>query len=250
MPDTRAQFIARIKMEAAKNIREDPPGSNICEITHRFEKRFGWGDREPWCAETVSVVGLDGGVLPPECASAGAKDLMDRMHKQGLGRTFQNIHFPCVIAYNYGHGHTGFLLGYNPVTQMGLAWEGNTGNGDPREGDGCYYRNRDLSGNTVYGLGDLVFAPDKHGVTTGKPADRFLYLKTPPFTGLDVAGVQHALVVAGNRDLKVTGIFDQHTADLVNLLNVNHHVIDPKTQKPARGVVAGTWVVLRQFVHH
>lgn len=250
MTDTRIQFAQRIKAEAAKHIKEVPPGSNICEITHRFSKRFGWGDREPWCAETVTVVGLDGGVLPASCASAGAWDLTDRMIAHGLGRTLETVHFPCVVSYNYGHGHTGFGLGYNPVTQMLLAWEGNTGDGNPAEGDGCYFRNRYLGGGALHAVCDLVFAPDSRGSAAGKPADRFLYLRNPPFTGTDVAGVQRALVAAGNRDLKITGVFDQHTADLVNLLNVNHHVLDPKTHLPARGVVPGTWPVLRTFVHH
>lgn len=248
MTDTRQQFVARIKREAAKNIRETPPGSNVCEITHRFSKRFGWGDREPWCAETVTTVGLDGGVLPTSCASAGAWDLTDRMARAGLGRTLQTVHFPAVISFNYGHGHTGFLLGYDPFKQNALTWEGNTGDGNPAEGDGCFYRIRHLGPGVVHGLGDLQFAADAKGVTTGKPADRFLYLKTPSFTGLDVKGVQHALNVAGNH-LSESGVYDQATADLVNLFNANHHVLDPKTKQPAHGVTAGTWAELRKIVH-
>lgn len=252
MTDTRAQFVQRIRAEAAKNIREVPPGSNVSDITHRFTKRYGWGDHEPWCAETVSVVGVDGGVLPASCVSAGAWDLTDRMRKHGLGRTLATLHFPGVISYNYGHGHVGFILGYNPATLHALTWEGNTGDGNPAEGDGCYYRNRYLGPGVVHGLGDLVFAPDARGNTAGKPADRFLYEKTPPFVGLDVKGVANALILAGNPQLRTDpsytrGIYTHALAQLVNVLNVNHHVIDPKTGKPAHGVTAGTWTVLRQF---
>jgi hypothetical protein len=254
MPDTRQQFAARIKTEAAKHIMETPPGSNVCEITHRFAKRFGWGDREPWCAETVTVVGLDAGVLPASCASAGAWDLTDRMARAGLGRTLKTIHLPGVISFNYGHGHAGFLLGYNPISRMGLTWEGNTGDGNPAEGDGCYYRNRYLGPGVVHGLGDLEFAADAKGVTHGKPVDRFLYEKTPPFVGLDVKGVANALIVAGNPQLKTDpsytkGVYTHTLAQLVNLFNERHHILDPKTKQPAHGVTAASLAELRAIVH-
>lgn len=254
MPKTRDQFIAQIRAEAAKHIKETPPGSNICEITTRFKARFGWGPREPWCAQTVTVEGLDAGVLPASCASAGAWDLTDRMARAGLGRTLSTVHFPAVISFNYGTGHVGFLLGYNPVTQMALTWEGNTGDGNPAEGDGCYFRSRYLGPGVVHGLGDLVFAPDAKGRTTGKPADRFLYEKTPPFVGLDVKGVANAMVIAGNRQLLTDpsytkGVYTHALGVIVNKYNLNHHIKDPKTGQPAHGVIPASLVEMRKLVH-
>lgn len=255
MTDTRLQFVQRIKHEAAKHIKEVPPGSNICEITHRFEKRFGWGDREPWCAQGVTVVGLDGGVLRPAFASAGAWDLTDRMTAAGLRRTLATVHFPAVLSFNYGNGHVGFLLGYNPVTQNGLTWECNTGSGNPAEGDGAYYRSRYLGGNAIHAICDLEFAPDAKGVTTGKPADRFLYEKTPPFVGLDVRGVANAMVIAGNRQLLTDpsytkGIYTHGLGLVVNQFNINHHVKDPKTGQAAHGVTPASLAEMRKLVHH
>lgn len=241
MTDTAVQFASRLKGWEARHIRENPSNHNV--ITQTFANKYGsWADPAPWCAETITVIAQEGGVLPESCASAGAWDLTDRMNNAGLGRTLDTVHFPAVISYNYGSGHCGFLLGLSLSKQWGYSLEGNTSSGNTgNEGDGLYYRTRWLGGSTIHGLADLVFA------SAGKPVDRFLRLTNPQMRGQDVKNIQHALNVAGNH-LAEDGVYGLKTGQTVNLFNHNHHIKDAHGAD-ARGVVPGTWATLRKIVH-
>lgn len=249
--DTAVQFAQRIKSWEAKKIRENP--SNHNEITIDFQHQFGWGDYEPWCAETVTIIGEDGGVLPAGCASAGAWDLTNRLIKAGFGRTLTTVHFPGVISFNYGHGHVGFLLGLTLDHMWGYTAEGNTGAGNAgnqADGDGFYFRKRYLGGNAVHAVADLQFAPNAAGKPVGKPARPFLHLATPPMRGQAVLNVRHALLVAGNRHLNQTSpVYDAELGNLVNLFNHNHHIKDA-AGRDARGVTNDTWNALGKIVGH
>lgn len=82
------------------------------------------------------------------------------------------------------------------------------------------------------------------GKVPAKPVgDRWLGLHNPPMTGQDVKNVQHALVVAGNRSLKVDGVYGRSTADLIQLFQKNRGIAE-------RGVGPLTWEALRKVVHH
>jgi hypothetical protein len=242
-PDSPQQFLARIKRWEAKHIRENP--SNHNEITVAFANQFGaWADPAPWCAETVTIIGNEGSVLPAGCASAGAWDLTDRLHNAGFGRTLDTLHFPGVISFNYGSGHIGFILGLTIDHQYAYTFEGNTGSGNSgNDGDGAYFRKRFLGGGAVHAVADLHFG-------NAAPVDPspFLGLTDPLTTSLAVKNVQHALNVAGNH-LTEDGVYGQTTADTVNLFNKNHKINDPKTGQPQHGVSKDTWKALRALVH-
>jgi hypothetical protein len=241
--DTPGAFLARIRRWEAKHIRENP--SNHNEVTVAFAQRFGsWFDPAPWCAELVSIVGLEGGVLPLSCVSAGAWDLTDRLAHAGLGRSLATVHLPGVISFNYGSGHIGFLLALSADRQYGYTFEGNTGSGNTgNEGDGAYFRKRYLGGGAVHAVADLRFG------SVARTDSPFLYLKNPPFRSLAVKNIQHALNVAGNH-LTEDGVYGSGTANTVNLYNERHHILDPKTKQPAHGTPQGTWDALRKGMGH
>jgi hypothetical protein len=245
--DTAVEFAQRIKRWEAKKIRENP--SNHNEITAAFQRQFGWGDYEPWCAESVTVISEEGGVLPAGCASAGAWDLTNRLVAAGFGRTLDTIHFPGVISFNYGTGHIGFLLGLTLDHLWGYTAEGNTGAGNSgNEGDGFYFRKRYLGGGAVHQVCDLEFAKNKAGLPVGKPARPFLHLANPPMRGQAVLNVRHALIVAGNKHLDPNNpVFDQEVANLVNLYNHNHGI--KVNGQDAHGVTTDTWNSLGKLVH-
>lgn len=72
--------------------------------------------------------------------------------------------------------------------------------------------------------------------------DRVLGWRQPPMTGHDVAGIQRALILAGNRQLAVTGVYDPATRDLVNLLKARHHISEA-------GCGEQCWALARQIAH-
>lgn len=99
----------------------------------------------------------------------------------------------------------------------------------------------------VHGFaGAKHLAPVPHAsVVATKPAtDRTLGLTNPPMTGTDVAGVRHALRVAGNAAALAEGnVYDRDTADLVNVFKANRSISES-------GVGPKTWAALRELVHH
>lgn len=89
----------------------------------------------------------------------------------------------------------------------------------------------------------VLFAHTDPKVAPPARPDRLLGLQTPLMSGSDVAGVQHALVVAGNPGLQVTGVYDRQTADLIAVFQQHRGINE-------RGVGPLTWAALRQVVHH
>lgn len=249
--DTAVAFAQRIKAWEAKKIRENPSNHNV--ITVDFARKYGsWADYQPWCAEGLTVISEEGGVLPKGCASAGAWDLTDRLIRKGFGRTLTTVHFPGVISFNYGNGHIAFLLGLTIDHMYGYTFECNTSSGSAgsqHDGDGAYFRKRYLGGNAVHAVADLQYAPNHAGLTVGKPVRPFLHLTNPLMTGQSVLNVRHALAVAGNKINEKDPRYTPDLANLLNLFNARHKILDAKGQ-PVHGTTPASWDELARVVGH
>lgn len=88
----------------------------------------------------------------------------------------------------------------------------------------------------------VLFAHVEPKVAPPARTDRWLGLTTPLMAGQDVAGVQHALVVAGNPGLQITRVYDRPTADLIGIFQQHRGITE-------RGVGPRTWAALREVVH-
>jgi hypothetical protein len=120
-------------------------GDNDTSTNRWFQNLFGWGVGQPWCAMQVCRIGATAGVLAQQDMSAGAWALNEHLAALPGGR-LSGPEVGCSIAYNWGTGHIGVVVRLDPDPAFVWTVEGNTGNGNPAEGDGCYLNRRFIPG--------------------------------------------------------------------------------------------------------
>lgn len=239
---TAAQVLAVAASQVG--VMESPPGSNNV----LYDRWYGL--RGPWCAMFVSwVFDQCRSDLNISTTKGFAYCPAGVEYFKANGRWSKTPQVGAIVFYQWADQdrpcHTGIVY---KVGADGTIWtiEGNTSAGTAgSQSNGGMVARRHRSTTYVVGYG----LPDYSAAPAPTRRDPFFYLKQPPFTGLQVRGVRHALRAAGNRHLPEGNVYDRQTADLVNLLNANHKIKDAKGN-PARGTVPDTWPVLRKFVHH
>lgn len=200
----------------------------------------GHKDHEAWCMTFLCCMAKRANVpLPRDTAStvAMADAFLD------LGRFGQR---PQLGAFGFIFipklGRIGHVFAVEAVrADSVVSIEGNTDVKGGRTGGKVMRHVR----RKVVGYGYPMYRPAPRPPTAR--VDRHLGLATPLMHGQDVLNVQRALNRLGNH-LPESGIYDQQTANTVNLFNRRHHLLGPDG-KPARGVAPATWAELRKAVH-
>lgn len=239
---TAAQVIAVAQRQVG--VYESPAGSNNV----LFDRWYGLIG--PWCAMFMSwCFAQAGSPLGISTAKGFAYCPAGVDYFKANGRWSSRPSVGALVFYQWAGQsrpcHVGIVY---QVDADGTIWtiEGNTSTGTAgSQSNGGIVARRHRTTTYVVGYG----LPDYTQPAPPLQRDRFLYLKQPPFVGLDVKGVRRALRIAGNTHLNGDSYaYTQDVADVVNLFNARHHIMDPKDKtKVARGVVPDTWPALRKI---
>lgn len=132
--------------------KETPPGSNHTPYNDWYAVWAGnsYFKACAWCAIFQSWVGANGGHtdgsgdIPPAYRSAGAWALVTGLAHAGHGLSKPQP--GALVAYNWGSGHVELCIKPDPDPSYYFTVGGNTGDGNPQEGDGVYYIRRYFPG--------------------------------------------------------------------------------------------------------
>lgn len=164
--DTAAAVVAVARLEAARAVREDPPGSNANPYSAALGRR-----PEPWCADFVSWCFLEAGApLPAIDIPQGFTYCPDavRYARMAHQEVLPSAAMPGDVAlFDWGHDgvadHTGIVIGRG-ASEL-LTVEGNTAVGDDSNGGQVLERRRPFADVLC------VWRPDVHVATKARPTE-------------------------------------------------------------------------------
>lgn len=186
------------------------PGEN----ENPYAPFVGHAQGQPWCASFIAAV----------CKRAGLKIPSTSAYTPTMANGFKSIN------RWYAKGRPGDIVFFQWPSMGRIAHVGIVETVHPDGSYTCIEGNTDSAGGRT---GGRVMRQRRRSNIAGfgRPwyytGNRTLRRQEPAMKGEDVRTMQKKLVALGNPKLKVTGSYDQPTADVANIFKKNRGIVEP-----------------------